>query len=140
MLRILNLMALADGDISLEESHLVDSLIEQYKLQARMISWETELAGCSDLQALAALIAPEHRPLAMKTATMVAAVSRARGDETFVSPEENALLEQLAAALELTSDEVQQLRESAETELNDHPNLWQVLYGCFGGQFNWLTV
>ena len=66
----------------------------------------------------------------MKTATMVAAVSRARGDETFVSPEENALLEQLAAGLELTSEEVQQLRESAETELNDHPNLWQVLYGC----------
>lgn len=139
MLRILNLMALADGDVSLEESHLLDSLIEQYKLQARMISWESELEHCNDLQVLAALIAPEHRALAMKTATMVAAVSRARHEDAFISPEEDALLLQLASALELAPEEVQQLRDSAEEELNNQPNLWQVLYTCFGGQFNWLA-
>ena len=40
ILRILNLVALADGGVSLEEENLLDSLSKQYKLQAKIINWE----------------------------------------------------------------------------------------------------
>lgn len=139
MLRILNLMALADGEVSAEESHLLETLIEQYKLQARMISWESDLEHCNDVQTLAALIAPEHRPLAMKTAYMVAAVSRQQDDDAYVSADEDAMLKRLSEALGLSEDVVSELRSNADEELSRHPNLWQVLYSCFGSQFNWLT-
>jgi len=44
ILRILNLVALADGGVSLEEETLLDSLSKQYKLQAKIINWEAQLS------------------------------------------------------------------------------------------------
>lgn len=135
LLRILNLVAMADGECSAEEEHLLDSLSKQYKLQARMLSWMDEMNDPNDITELAGKIDAEHHRLAIRTATMVANISRRRDDDTFISPEEDQLLTQLTAALSLTPDELNQARQEAEQQLRQHPNLWQILYHCFGSQF-----
>ena len=135
LLKILNLVAMADGQISLEEENLLESLVKQHKLQAKIISWQDDLRQPTSINALALKIDNEHRQLAYKTATMVAYISRAENDDKFVSLEENDLLSNLALALELSSEQIEECRHQAAQELNKQPNLWQVLYSCFGSQF-----
>ena len=95
ILRILNLVALADGGVSLEEENLLDSLSKQYKLQAKIINWEDQLSDPSCIEELAALINPEQRELAMKTAVMVASASRQQQDDEFICEQERAILSRL---------------------------------------------
>lgn len=135
LLRILNLVAIADGHLAPEEENLLDSLASQYKLQAKIISWQDDLDQPSDIRALALKIASEHHELAYKTATMVANISRARGEDDFVCAQEEQLLNDMAAALQLAPEQIETIRRQADQELNKHPNLWQVLYACFGSQF-----
>jgi hypothetical protein len=59
ILRILNLVALADGGVSLEEENLLDSLSKEYKLQAKIINWKDQLSDPACIEELAALINPE---------------------------------------------------------------------------------
>jgi tellurite resistance protein len=135
LLRILNLVAIADGHLSPEEENLLDSLVRQHKLQAKIISWQDDLDQPASIRALALKIASEHHELAYRTATMVASISRAQGDDDFVCAEEEQLLKDLAATLQLTAEQIEALQREAARELNQHPNLWQVLYACFGSQF-----
>lgn len=135
LLRILNLVAIADGHLSPEEEHLLDSLASQHKLQARIISWQDDLDQPNSIRALALKIASEHHELAYKTATMVANIARAGGEDDFVCAEEDQLLNDMADALQLTPEQIEAIRRQAAQELNKHPNLWQVLYACFGSQF-----
>lgn len=135
LLRLLNLVAMADGTCSPEEEHLLDSLSKQYKLQARMLSWMDDMHDPSDITELAQKIAAEHHRLTIKTATMVANISRRRDDDAFISPEEDQLLRQLSAALSLTPAELSEARQEAEKQLRKQPSLWQILYHCFGSQF-----
>jgi hypothetical protein len=78
LLRILNLVALADGVCSTEEAHLLESLAKQHKLQSAMLSWQDGLCDSTDVAELARHIAAEHHFLTIKTATMVASISRSR--------------------------------------------------------------
>jgi tellurite resistance protein len=39
LLKVLNLVAMADGHISAEEESLLELLTTQYKLQAKIIAW-----------------------------------------------------------------------------------------------------
>lgn len=135
LLRLLNLVAMADGTCSPEEEHLLDSLSKQYKLQARMLSWMDDMHDPSDITELAQKIAAEHHRLTIKTATMVANISRRHDDDAFISPEEDQLLRQLSAALSLTPAELSEARQEAEEQLRQQPSLWQILYHCFGSQF-----
>lgn len=135
LLKILNLVAMADGQISVEEENLLESLAKQHKLQAKIISLQDDLRQPTSINALALKIANEHHQLAYKTATMVACISRSENDDEFVSLEENDLLSNLAVALELSSEQIEESRHQAAQELNKQPNLWQVLYSCFGSQF-----
>jgi hypothetical protein len=135
LLRILNLVALVDGDCSVEEGDLLESLAKQYKLQAAMLSWQDRLSDPNDVAELAGYIAPEHHFLAMKTATMVAGVSRSTQDNSFINPEEDQLLSQLGEALSLTPERIAEARHAAEEQLCERPTLWQILYACFGSQF-----
>ncbi|MFZ9952397.1 MAG: hypothetical protein ACO3FA_08920, partial [Vulcanococcus sp.] len=137
ILRILNLVALADGHLALDEEELLESLTRQHALQARLISWEDQLESPNSITALVTLIAPDHHRLTLKTAQMVARVARRREDDTYLCAEEEALLQELAQALNLPEADQQQVLQEAEQELQQHPNLWQVLYGCFGARFEW---
>ena len=78
ILRLLNLVALADGGVSLEEESLLESLSEQYKLQAKFVTWEDQVSDPSSIEELAVLVNPDQRELAMKTALMVASASSSR--------------------------------------------------------------
>jgi tellurite resistance protein len=135
LLRILNLVAMADGECSLEEDHLLKSLTKQHKLQAQTLAGLDDLADANDMAALAAKIAPEHDLLTMKTATMVASIARGRNDNSFINSQEDERLKTLAAALSLTAEAITKARTEAEEQLCQQPSLWQVLYSCFGSQF-----
>ena len=135
LLRILNLVAMADGECSAEEEHLLESLTKQHNLQATMLSWQDGLDDPTDVTELARHIAAEHHFLTIKTATMVASISKTRQDNHFINPEEDQLLTQLGAALSLTPERMAEARRNAEEQLSAHPTLWQVLYACFGTQF-----
>lgn len=137
ILRILNRIALVDGHLSPEEEHLLDSLAQQYKLQAKIVSWEQELADPSRITALASIVAPEHHALLLKTAYMVAGIARDSREDTYIGTEEDALLKELESVLSLTAAERATARQQATAELERQPSLWQVLYACFGSQFEW---
>jgi hypothetical protein len=135
LLRILNLVAMADGECSPDEEHLLASLTKQHKLQAQTLAWLDDLGNANDVAALAAKIAPEYHPLTMKTATMVASISRRRNENSFINPQEDDLLRALGAALSLTTEAMAKARDDAEEQLCQQPSLWQVLNACFGSQF-----
>lgn len=135
ILKILNLIALADGRLSLEEEHLLDSLASQYKLQAKINSWEDALDDPTSITALAKCIAEEDRALALKTGYMVAGITREKDQDIYICPEEDVLLSELAGALALAPEAVEAARQQGLQELNKQPTLWQVLYGCFGSRF-----
>lgn len=137
ILKILNLIAMADGFLSPNEEDLLDSLIKQHQLQARTISWEDKLDNSADIGSVAALVGEEHRPLAMKTACMVAGVSRLNNVDQFICVEESVLLTALATSFGLTSDQLEAVSAEALQELEKGPSLWQVLFSCFGNQFEW---
>jgi len=135
LLRILNLVAMADGECSAEEEELLESLSKQHKLQAAMLSWQDGLNDPNDVAELARHIAPEHHFLTIKTATMVAGISRSRQDNSFINPEEDQLLAQLGRALSLSPERIAEARHDAEEQICERPTLWQVLYACFGSQY-----
>lgn len=135
ILRILNLIAVADGHLSPEEEHLLDALAQQYKLQAKIVSWEQELADPSDITALASIVATEHHALLLRTACMVAGIARGSREDDYIGAEEDVLLKELEPALSLTAAERATARQQAAAEIEKQPSLWQVLYACFGSQF-----
>ena len=137
ILRILNLIAIADGKLDLEEEELLESLAKQHALQSKLITWEEKLAAPDHIGDLVGLINPQYHQLTLKTAHMVAGVSRRLQDDAYVCPDEQALLQDLTHALHLSEVAQQQAQLEAQQEMQQHPNLWQVLFGCFGSQFEW---
>lgn len=135
ILKILNIIAMADGYLSPNEELLLQSLEKQYKLQAKLVAWEDELEDRQSITALAKLIATDYHMLAIRTAVMVASVCRGADDET-ICPAEEQLIDELASAFSLHPDDMEQARQAAAKELNKQPSLWQVLYDCFGSQFD----
>jgi hypothetical protein len=136
ILKILNIIAMADGYLSPNEELLLQSLEKQYKLQAKLVAWEDELEDRQSIASLAKLIATDYHMLAMRTAVMVASVCRGSDDDESICPAEEQLIDELANALSLHPDDVELARQAAAKELNKQPSLWQVLYDCFGSQFD----
>ena len=137
ILRLLNLVALADGGVSLEEESILKSLSEQYKLQAKFVTWEDQISDPSSIEELAMLVSPDQRALAMKTAVMVASASRQPQDDTYICEEENAILNRLAKSLGLSSEQRSAIETEAAQAFEKQPTLWQVLYSVFGHRFDW---
>jgi uncharacterized membrane protein YebE (DUF533 family) len=135
ILKVLNLVAMADGHLSPEEEHLLESLVNQHKLQAKMISWEDDLENPHSVTCLAQVIASEYHQVAMKTAFMVASISRGEKEDNYICDAERELLDELASALGLAAEDVEQAEQDAFHDLSKQPTLWQVLYACFGSQF-----
>lgn len=135
LLKILNLVAMADGHLSLEEEHLLDSLAKQHKLQAKIIAWEDELENPNSITCLAQVISSEYHQVAIKTSFMVASIARADQEDDYICQAEEVLLSELVGALSLPPEDVEKAKQDAASELNKQPSLWQVLYACFGSQF-----
>jgi hypothetical protein len=135
MLRILNMIAMADGHLSLDEQNLLDSLVQQHKLQAKNMAREDGLVNPLSITELAQKIDANYHYLAFKTATMVAIISKSDKDSSSVCSGEEKLLSELADALSLTSDIIGKAQKEASQEIQKQPTLLQVLYSCFGSQF-----
>jgi uncharacterized membrane protein YebE (DUF533 family) len=136
ILRLLNLIAMADGTLSLSEENLLDSLIKQYRLQAKVVSWEDDLADPGNIEQLANLIPEPLRPLTLRLAVMVASVCRPNHEEHAICVAERELLCQLAKGLDLNPGQQEQIEHEAAEALKKQASLWEVLYGCFSQRFD----
>ena len=136
ILRLLNRVALADGTLSLAEENLLDSLIQQYKLQAKVVSWEDDLEDPGSIDQLAGLIPESLRPLTLRLAVMVASVCRSNQEDHAICLAERELLGQLAQAMGLDPTQQNEIERDAGEALKKQPSLWQVLYGCFSHRFD----
>jgi hypothetical protein len=135
MLRILNMIAMADGHLSLDEQNLLDSLVQQHKLQAKDMAGEDGLFNPLNITELALKIDVNYHYLTFKTATMVAIISKGDNDSSSVCSGEEKLLSELAGALSLSFDIIAKAQKEASQEVQKQPTLLQVLSSCFGSQF-----
>lgn len=135
ILRILNLIARADGQVSPEEEHLLESLINRHKITEKIADWEDDAEQPTNIKALAMRIDKPYHTLTCKAATMIADISRVKGNDDFICPEEYLLLDALYDALEMTSTQISEIQHEAKQDLEQSPTLWQIIYSCFGSQY-----
>jgi len=134
VLRMLALMAMADGVLATEEQVMLDRLGKQYLKQSELESWDQAFPNPMDLRQVAKDIAITDRPLAAKLAYMV--LSSSREDYGFaVNPAERQAFDDLAKNLELTELQKDQAIEEATRELTRQPRFWDIVMNTFSHQF-----
>jgi len=133
-LRILALMAMADGVLAPEEESMLDRLGKAYLQQSELESWDRAFENPMDLEQVARNVAIADRPLAAKLAYMV--VSASREDFGFpVNAAERQAFDLLAQSLELSELQTDQAVQDATRELASRPGFWDVLVNTFSNQF-----
>ncbi len=131
---ILNLMALADGDISTEEKKLIIHLESQYFDKMKISTWDEAYRDSKDLKVIAQSVHEDSRLLIARLSYMVIASSRNESECVVNSDERNAF-NQLTSALNLNEDEVQIVIQEALIEMSDQSNLWEILFQGLGNHF-----
>ena len=130
----INLMALADGDISTEEKELIIHLENQYFDKVKIHSWDDAYRDSKDLKVIAQSVHEDSRLLIARLSYMVIASSR-NEHECIVNMDERNAFNQLTNALELNEDEVQIVIQEALVEMSNQPNLWEILFQGLGNHF-----
>ena len=134
ILRILVLMAMADGVLAPEEKSMLDRLGSAYLKQSELESWDQAFQSPMDLEHVAREISIADRPLAAKLAYMV--ISASREDYGFpVNSAERRAFEQLSLTLGLTDLQKDQAIQEATRELARQPGFWDILMNAFSNQF-----
>ena len=134
ILRILVLMAMADGVLASEETAMLERLGRGYLRQSELKSWDRAFENPMDLEQVARNVAIADRPVAAKLAYMV--ISATREDFGFpVNTAERQAFDQLVQALELTELQKDQAIQDATRELARQPGFWDVLMNTFSNQF-----
>ena len=134
ILRLLVLMAMADGVLATEETSMLDRLGSAYLRQSELKSWDRAFEDPMDLEQVARDVAIADRPLAAKLAYMV--ISATREDFGFaVNAAERQAFDHLAEVLELTDIQKDQAIQDATRELARQPGFWDVLSNTFSNQF-----
>ena len=134
ILRILVLMAMADGVLAPEEKSMLDRLGSAYLKQSELESWDQAFQNPLDLEHVAREISIADRPLAAKLAYMV--ISASREDYGFpVNSAERQAFEQFIRTLELTDLQKDQAIQEATRELARQPGFWDILINTFSNQF-----
>ena len=131
---VLNLMALADGDISTEEKELIIHLENQYFDKVKIHSWDEAYRDSKDLKVIAQSVHEDSRLLIARLSYMVIASSR-NEHECIVNMDERNAFNQLTNALELNEDEVQIVIQEALIEMSNQPDLWEILFQGLGSHF-----
>ena len=131
---ILNLMALADGEISTEEKKLIIHLENQYFDKIKINTWDDAYPDSKDLMVVAQSVHEDSRLLIARLSYMVIASSRNESECVVNSDERNAF-NQLANALKLNEDEVQIVIQEALIEMSNQPNLREILFQGLGSHF-----
>ena len=132
---ILNLMALADGDISTEEKKLIIHLESQYFDKIKIHTWDEAYLDSKDLKAIAQSVHEDSRLLIARISYMVIASSR-KESECVVNSKERDAFNQLTNALKLNENEVQTVIQEALIEMSNQPNLWEILFQGLGNHFS----
>ena len=134
ILRILVLMAMADGVLAPEEKSMLDRLGSAYLKQSELESWDQAFQNPMDLEHVAREISIADRPVTAKLAYMV--ISASREDYGFpVNSAERQAFEQLIRTLELTDPQKDQAIQEATRELARQPGFWDILINTFSNQF-----
>ena len=131
---VLNLMALADGDISTEEKELIIHLENQYFDKVKIHSWDEAYRDSKDLKVIAQSVHEDSRLLIARLSYMVIASSR-NEHECIVNMDERNAFNQLTNALELNEDEVQIVIQEALIEMSNQLSLWEILFQGLGDHF-----
>lgn len=127
MIQILNLMAIADGNVAPEEEELLDDLSQRYLKDASIPSWAVEFNHPDHIEKLVTELHEDHRLLTAKLAYMVIASSRE--DYQFsVNHDERLAFDRLCNALEIDDNCRAQLIDEAKRDLLKRPSLWEILY------------
>jgi len=134
ILRILVLMAMADGVLAPEEKSMLDRLGSAYLKQSELERWDQAFENPMDLEHVAGEISVADRPLAARLAYMV--ISASREDYGFpVNSAERQAFERLIRTLELTDLQTDQAIQEATRELAHQPGFWDILMNTFSNQF-----
>ena len=127
-------MALADGDISIEEKKLATYLENQYFDKIKIYTWDEAYRDSKDLNVIAQSVHEDSRLLIARISYMVIASSRNESECVVNSDERNAF-NQLTNVLELNEEEVQIVIQEALIEMSNHPSLWEILFQGLGNHF-----
>ena len=134
LLRVLALMAMADGVLAAEEQSMLEKLGTQYLQQSELESWDQAFQHPMDLKQVAREIDIADRPLTAKLAYMVLCSSRE--DYGFpVNTAERQAFDQLIQTLELTEPQKDMAIQDATRELARTPGFWDILMNTFSNQF-----
>ena len=130
VLRILQLMALADGIVAAEEEAMLQKICNQYFGKMDVSSWDQVFQDPSDLKQVAAEVAISDRPLTAQLAYMV--LSACREDYSFpVNAAEHRTFDQLTEYLELSEHQKNEAILAATREMTRGPGFWEILYASF---------
>ena len=135
VLRILQLMALADGIVAPEEEVMLEKICNQYFNKMDVSSWDQVFEDPSDLKQLAAEVAISDRPLTAQLAYMV--LSACREAYSFpVNTAERRIFDQLTECLELSDHQKNDAILAATRELTRAPGFWEILYANFSNSLS----
>ena len=126
MLRVLVLMAEADGSVDPEEQQMLQRICDEHFQGHGSTCWRDAMTSGLDLKQAATSI-PEHaRPLTLKLAYMlISACGKERGFP--INPAELYAFNALVNHLELTEDQRELAVSAAKRELRSSSDLWGML-------------
>ena len=130
VLRVLQMMAMADGIVAPEEEGMLMRIGERYLSEVDVSSWNQVFQDPMDLQQVAAQVAIADRPLTAQLAYMV--LSACREAYSFpVNVAERRIFDQLTDYLDLSEDQKNAAIDAANRELARGPGFWEILFASF---------
>jgi uncharacterized tellurite resistance protein B-like protein len=146
LLRLLCCIAWSDGEVSVKERELLESLATQVLLTdeekaeaaAEVSSLVSDTLGLPALDALLPqIVGHDQKQLALKLAFMVIRVSREPGEHSSINASEKIAYRRLVEGLGLSDDEVREAEWAAEQDLREQTSLWHLLSQRFSGLGAW---
>ena len=134
MLRVLVLMAEADGEIALQEQQMLQNICNEHFSASGLDSWHEALTSQMDLKRAATAIPQRERSLMLKLAYMlISACGEERGFP--INPAELYAFNALVNHLELTEEQRERAVAVAKTDLGRSSDPWSMLRTQFSKHF-----
>ena len=126
MLRVLALMAEADGSVDPEEQQMMQRICDVHFQGYGSTDWQDATTSALDLKQAAKAIPERERPLTLKLAYMlISACGKERGFP--INPAELYAFNSLVNHLEMTEDQRELAIAAAKKELRSSSDLWGML-------------
>ena len=134
MLRVLVLMAEADGSVDPEEQRMLQSICDDHVQGNGSTEWRDAMTSALDLKQAATAIPEHERPLTLKLAYMlISACGEERGFP--INPAELYAFNALVNHLELTEEQRERAVAVAKTDLGRSSDPWSMLRTQFSKHF-----